>query len=52
MNHVGTAAPGCPVERSSTVFAGSRISGASLREDSGGRLSPRGLVCPHEAGGW
>ena len=39
-NHVGTAAPGCPVERSSTIHCLKRISGASLRRAAEGG-------CPH-----
>jgi hypothetical protein len=35
-NHVGTAALGCPVERSSTVFPETRNRRALLRRTAGG----------------
>ena len=38
--HVGTAAPGCPVERSSTALSPSRPLPGFARPDSRGRLSP------------
>ena len=46
-NHVGTAAPGCPAERSSAVLflgevAKNKRLSSCARPDSRGRLSPRG----------
>jgi hypothetical protein len=42
--YVGTAAPGRPVERSSTATAGSTAQPGMARHDSRGRLSLHGLV--------
>jgi hypothetical protein len=42
--YVGTAAPGCPVERSSTATAGITAQPGTARHDSRGRLSLHGLV--------
>jgi hypothetical protein len=39
----GTAALGCPAERSSATFVLLTMRRASLDQDSRGRLSPRGL---------
>ena len=40
MHYVGTAAPGCPVERSSTTLSATRQLPGFARPDSRGRLSP------------
>jgi hypothetical protein len=49
MIYVGTAAPGCPVERSSTAFSPCRQLPGFARPDSRGRLSPHNslgaLIC-------
>jgi len=42
--YVGTAAPGCPVERSSTAPSRCKELPGSARPDSRGRLLPHGLV--------
>ena len=43
MTYVGTAAPGCPVERSSTALSRCKQLPGFARPDSRGRLSPHGL---------
>src|SRR5580700_2656046 len=49
MIYVGTAAPGCPVERSSTALSPCRPLPGFARPDSRGRLSPHNslgaLIC-------
>src|SRR5579864_9144981 len=44
--HVGTAAPGCPVERSSTAMSIAPLLPDVVRHDSRGRLSPHEQLIP------